>query len=119
MPKFNLSDAKGVIPALITPFDEDEKFDESRMRNCIDFLIERGVGALYTTGSTGETFLMSPDERALVVEVVVDQVAGRISSDSSCGCNWDPSVGRPSPKGAGRWCRCDILCASFLLAFYT
>lgn len=78
MPKFNLSDAKGVIPALITPFDEDEQFDESRMRNCIDFLIGRGVGALYTTGSTGETFLMSPDERARVVEVVVDQVAGRI-----------------------------------------
>ena len=76
MPKFNLSDAKGVIPALITPFDEDEKLDESRMRNCIDFLIERGVGALYTTGSTGETFLMSPDERALVVEVVVENGGG-------------------------------------------
>ena len=78
MPKFDLSDAKGVIPALITPFDENEHFDETRMRSCVDFLIERGVGGLYTTGSTGETFLMSPDERAFVVEVVVDQVAGRI-----------------------------------------
>jgi N-acetylneuraminate lyase len=78
MPKFDLSDAKGVIPALVTPFDKDEKFDEGRMRNCVDFLVNRGVGALYTTGSTGETFLMSPDERAYVVEVVVDQVKGRI-----------------------------------------
>lgn len=78
MPKFDLSDAKGVIPALITPFDENEHFDETRMRSCVDFLIERGVGGLYTTGSTGEAFLMSPDERAFVVEVVVDQVAGRI-----------------------------------------
>jgi N-acetylneuraminate lyase len=46
MPKFDLSDAKGVIPALITPFDENEHFDETRMRSCVDFLIERGVGGL-------------------------------------------------------------------------
>lgn len=78
MPNFDLSDFKGVIPALITPFDESERFDETRMRSCIDFLIERGVGGLYTTGSTGETFLMSLDERARVVEIVVDQVAGRV-----------------------------------------
>lgn len=78
MPKFDLNDLKGVIPALVTPFDENERFDEGRMRTCVDFLIARGVGGLYTTGSTGETFLMSPDERARVVEVVVDQVAGRV-----------------------------------------
>lgn len=78
MPNFDLKEFKGVIPALITPFDENERFDEVRMRSCVDFLIGRGVGGLYTTGSTGETFLMSPDERAHVVEVVVDQVAGRI-----------------------------------------
>ena len=78
MPNFDLKDFKGVIPALITPFDENERFDETRMRICVDFLIGRGVGGLYTTGSTGETFLMSPDERARVVEVVVDQVAGRV-----------------------------------------
>ena len=46
MPKFDLSDAKGVIPALVTPFDKSEKFDEGRLRNCVDFLINRGVGAL-------------------------------------------------------------------------
>ena len=78
MTKFDLNQVTGVIPALITPFDENETFDEARMRVCVDFLIGRGVHGLYTTGSTGETFLMSPEERKRVVEVVVDQVAGRV-----------------------------------------
>ena len=78
MAKFNVKDIKGVIPALITPFDINENFDEKRMRNLVDHLLEKGVDGLYLTGSTGEGFLMTPDERKKVVEVVVDQVQGRI-----------------------------------------
>jgi len=78
MPMFDLKQITGVIPALVTPFDENEQFDEARMRACIDFLIDRNVGGLYVTGSTGEAFLMSQQERKRVVEVVVDEVAGRV-----------------------------------------
>ncbi|WDR06213.1 dihydrodipicolinate synthase family protein [Devosia rhodophyticola] len=78
MPAFKLSDITGVIPALITPFDENEAFDEKRMRACVRFLLARKVDGFYLTGSTGETFLMSPEERKRVVEVVVDEVAGRV-----------------------------------------
>ena len=58
-----LSKIKGVLPALVTPFDENEKFDEGRMRAIVYFLIERGVDGLYVTGSTGEAFMMSPEDR--------------------------------------------------------
>jgi len=76
--KYSLKDIKGVIPALITPFNEDESINEKGMRQLVDHLISKGVNGLYLTGSTGEGFLMTPDERKQVVAMVIDQVAGRI-----------------------------------------
>ncbi|WP_417310990.1 dihydrodipicolinate synthase family protein [Devosia sp.] len=73
-----LSEIGGVLPALVTPFDQDEAFDEGRMRSIVDFLVGRGVNGLYIAGSTGEAFMMSPEERKRVLEVVVDEVKGRI-----------------------------------------
>lgn len=78
MPNFQIKQITGVLPALVTPFDENERFDEARMRSSIDFLIKRHVDGFYITGSTGEAYLMSPEERKRVVEVVVDEVAGRL-----------------------------------------
>jgi N-acetylneuraminate lyase len=76
MPKF--TSFSGVYPAMVTPFDENEQLDEKRLRAVINFLIERKLEGLYITGSTGETFLMSPEERKRVVEITVDEVKGRI-----------------------------------------
>lgn len=78
MAKFSYEEIKGVIPALITPFDHEENFDEMRMRKTVNWLLEEGVHGFYLTGSTGEGFLMTPDERKVVVEVVVDEVKGRV-----------------------------------------
>ncbi len=78
MARFKVQEIGGVIPALITPFDKDENFDEQRMRCLVDHLLKKGVEGLYLTGSTGEGFLMTPEERKKVVEVVVDQVQGRV-----------------------------------------
>jgi len=63
---------------MVTPFDENEALDEGRLRALVDFLIERKVEGLYITGSTGESFLMSPEERKRVVEITVQQTRGRV-----------------------------------------
>ncbi|WP_312641507.1 dihydrodipicolinate synthase family protein [Hydrogenoanaerobacterium sp.] len=78
MAKFDIKDITGVIPALITTFDEHENFDEQRMRTVTRHLLNEGVDGFYLTGSTGETFLMTPEERRRVVEVVVDEVQGKV-----------------------------------------
>ena len=78
MPKFGIKSITGVIPAMVTPFDENEKLDEKRLRAVVRFLIERKLEGLYITGSTGESFLMSPEERKRVVEITVDEVRGRV-----------------------------------------
>lgn len=78
MSRYKLKDITGVIPALITPFSKDESINEKGLRDLVEHLIKKGVNGLYLTGSTGEGFLMTPDERKQVVTMVVDQVDGRI-----------------------------------------
>lgn len=78
MPKYDLKDIKGVIPALMTVFAEDETVDEGGMRGLVNHLINKNVDGLYLTGSTGEGFLMSMEERKKVVEIVIDETAGRV-----------------------------------------
>jgi len=78
MAKFNFKEIRGVIPALLTPFDKDENLDEKGLRALIGKLLEEGVHGLYLAGSTGEGFLMSQEERKKVVEIAMDEVAGRV-----------------------------------------
>jgi N-acetylneuraminate lyase len=69
---------KGVIPAMLSVYGEDENIDVKRTENLVDFLLGRGVHGLYLTGSTGESVLMTHAERALTVKTVVDRVAGKV-----------------------------------------
>lgn len=78
MSKFSIQDFKGVVPALLTVFDQDENIDELGMRQLVSHLIDKGVHGLYLTGSTGEGFTMSSEERMRIVEIVMDEVAGRV-----------------------------------------
>lgn len=78
MAKFKMCDIGGVIAAMLTLFDENENVDLVRTGALVDFLLERGIKGLYLTGSTGEGFLMTGEERQLVVETVIKQVNGRV-----------------------------------------
>jgi N-acetylneuraminate lyase len=78
MNRVPLKNIRGVIPALVTCFDEKGEYDEGRQRKVTSYLIDRGVHALYLTGSTGEGFLLTPEERRKVVEDVIGEVKGRV-----------------------------------------
>ncbi len=68
----------GVIPAMVTCFNEREELDEKRLRRVIRFLKEEKADGLYLTGSTGEGFVMTPEERKQVVEITADELNGEI-----------------------------------------
>ncbi len=75
---FDISAIGGVIPALITCFDEGGEYDERRQREVVRFLLRKKVHGLYVAGSTGEAFMMAPEERKRVVETVVDEAGGAL-----------------------------------------
>lgn len=78
MSRFQIADMKGVIPAMLTFFDENENVDEKRTRDMTEFMLSAGVNGFYLTGSTGACFTMLSEERKKVVEIVIDQVKGRV-----------------------------------------
>lgn len=69
---------KGTATALVTPFKKDGSVDEATLRELVDFQMAGGVEALVPVGSTGEGATLSVKEQAQVIEMVVDQVHGRI-----------------------------------------
>lgn len=76
----------GSIPALVTPF-RDGAFDENAFRRLIDWQIEQGSSALVACGTTGEASTLSNAEHHRVIEVCVEQAAGRVPVIAGCGSN--------------------------------
>ena len=72
-----MTNFRGAMPALITPFDQEGLVDEQKMRNFLDWLVPQ-VSGLYVGGSYGSGPIMSVDQRKQVAEIVADSVAGRI-----------------------------------------
>lgn len=77
---------RGSIPALVTPF-RDEAFDEPRFRSFVDWQIDEGTHGLVPCGTTGESATLSADEQRRVIEVCVEQAAGRVPVVAGCGSN--------------------------------
>jgi 4-hydroxy-tetrahydrodipicolinate synthase len=69
---------KGIIVPIVTPFDEQGRVDEEALGNLCNFLIEKGVHALYPCGTTGEAPLLTAQERKVVAKRVVDVTRGRV-----------------------------------------
>ncbi|MBU6268712.1 MAG: 4-hydroxy-tetrahydrodipicolinate synthase [Sphingomonadales bacterium] len=76
----------GSIPALVTPF-RDGAFDEAAFRKLVDWQIEQGSSALVPCGTTGENSTLSNAEHHRVIEVCIEQAAGRVPVIAGCGSN--------------------------------
>jgi 4-hydroxy-tetrahydrodipicolinate synthase len=75
MSKFDL---RGIIVALVTPFNTHDKLDEERLKTHVDFLLGNGVHGLFPCGSAGEGPKLRTEERNKVIDLVVDQANGRV-----------------------------------------
>ncbi|QGN53644.1 4-hydroxy-tetrahydrodipicolinate synthase [Novosphingobium sp. Gsoil 351] len=76
----------GSIPALVTPF-RDGAFDEKAFRRLVDWQIDNGSNALVPCGTTGEASTLSNAEHHRVIEVCIEQAAGRVPIIAGCGSN--------------------------------
>ena len=73
----SMKNFRGTIPALITPFDHDGNVDAPKFRRFLDWLVPQ-VNGLYVGGSYGSGPIMTVDQRKQAIEIVVENVDGRI-----------------------------------------
>lgn len=77
---------EGVFVPNVTPF-KDGEIDEKSLRRLIDYVLEQGATGLVPAGTTGECTTLSHDEHIRVIEIVVDQVGGRVPVIAGIGTN--------------------------------
>lgn len=69
---------KGVVPALITPFDKERKLAVENLPKIVTPLLEAGVAGLFVCGATGEPTTMTIEERKKMTDAVVGEVGGQV-----------------------------------------
>lgn len=63
---------QGTGVPVVTPFDESGQIDVGRLRDVVSWITDAGVDFVVPCGSNGESELLSLEERARVVEAVVE-----------------------------------------------
>lgn len=81
---------RGPVTVVFTPFSESGKEIELKiLKNNVRYLIDHGIrngsGVLVAGGSTGDSYVMSIEERKQVFETIVDAAKGEVPV--ICGCN--------------------------------
>jgi 4-hydroxy-tetrahydrodipicolinate synthase len=77
---------QGSMPALVTPM-RDGKVDEQAFRKFVSWQIEQGSHGLVPCGTTGESPTLSHEEHMRVVEICVQETAGRVPVIAGAGSN--------------------------------
>ncbi len=63
---------------ILTPFTKDEALDEAALRRLVSRLVSAGIHGIMPVGSSGEFWAVDDDERYRILEIVLDEVAGRV-----------------------------------------
>jgi len=62
---------RGILPAVVTPFDENENFAPAAFERLLERLYAAGVHGVYICGHTGEGLLQPLEQRKRVAEVAL------------------------------------------------
>jgi len=79
--KFN-----GIFPALLTPFDAQDKINEKALEKLVKLNLDKGVTGFYVGGSTAEAFMLSEEERKYVYKLVKEMTNGECTLIAHIGC---------------------------------
>ncbi|MFH1612369.1 MAG: 4-hydroxy-tetrahydrodipicolinate synthase [bacterium] len=77
---------KGSMVALVTPFNQ-EKIDEEKIKNLVNFHLENKTDGIVPCGTTGESPTLSFEEHERVIEIVVQAVNKKIPVIAGTGGN--------------------------------
>src|SRR4051812_24373270 len=69
---------RGVFPVMPTTFDDRGELDLDSQKRCTDFMIDAGSDGLCILANFSEQFVLTGDERTLLIDTILDHVAGRV-----------------------------------------
>lgn len=82
-----MSDIRGVLTAMVTPFDDDGAVDLDRSRRLARHLVDRGCHGVVVAGTTGEASTLSDDEKVRLFDAVLDEVGDTATVIAGTGSN--------------------------------
>lgn len=83
---------RGTGVAIITPFAKDLSVDFESLGKVIDYNINNGVNYIVTLGTTGETPVLSTQEKKEIIQFTEKYIAGRVPMVIGMGGNSTASV---------------------------
>lgn len=71
-------EVKGIITAMVTPFDQNQALNSKGTKQLVNKLIEAGVSGIFILGTNGEFHLLTNDEKVAFAKIVIDEVNKRV-----------------------------------------
>lgn len=79
---------EGVIPALVTPLNEDESINVPVLHKLVGYLKSQNADGFYVGGATGEGLSLRPDERKILAEEAVKAADGKPTIIQVASCDF-------------------------------
>lgn len=68
---------QGILPATVSPCDDNDRFLPDKFAELVVWLYTRGVHGLYVCGGTGDGYKMRLEERKKAAELATELSAGK------------------------------------------
>ena len=78
---------EGCATAIVTPMHADGSVNEQRFKELVEQQIQGGIDALVVCGTTGESAVLNHEEHVRVIELAIQQNAGRVPIIAGTGSN--------------------------------
>jgi 4-hydroxy-tetrahydrodipicolinate synthase len=82
-----MTELRGLLTAMATPFDEEGAVDDAAVRHLASFCVENGSHGIVVAGSTGEAATLDDAEHIGVLRSVVDEIGDRAVVACGTGTN--------------------------------
>lgn len=69
---------KGIITAMVTPFDANQKIDVQAAKTLVNQLIRSDVSGLFIIGTNGEFHVMTQEEKLYFAKIVIEETNKRV-----------------------------------------
>ncbi|MDO4667458.1 MAG: dihydrodipicolinate synthase family protein [Streptococcus sp.] len=83
----NLEKYHGIIPAFYACYDDEGEISPERVKQLVQYFIDKSVQGLYVNGSSGECIYQSVEDRKQLLEAVMTVAKGKLTIIAHVACN--------------------------------